>query len=662
MSNTTGGPDFVKKLFKMLEDQSFNDIVSWGISGDSFVVKEIDAFTKTILPRHFKHSNFASFVRQLNKYDFHKIRNSDDANAPYGDQVWEFRHPKFQCDKRDQLDNIKRKTPSGRKTTLPNPIDEIPPNIHLNELQAQVSNLTKLQTNMNNHLHSLSKNYHTVVQDLLNFQKNMVAQDQLMQNLVQYLVTQEADKSANLASINRSYQGLSADGSAPFIPSEQAQKLINSYTEVSRASFDQMNEISRRAQQSFNQLNSENDIDGKPLSTSTGSNSPITPPPEFGSELGPQQRNSDNISGTVELNNFHNMQQNLGNTLSTPHNNSTPPVQRNNHLIQMSENYSQNSSEHAINPTYSDSGLTVVTVGHLTPRQTHAVPNPESVTKSTSSLPTPHVPHIDNTITKRDSNTLRVRRSTFVPVWSVPPKVLLVEDDAIYQNIGSKFLQIFGCTIDIAADGMTAVDKMNLEKYDLVLMDIILPNLDGVEATTQIRRFDSNTPIISMTSNTTAQDCYNYISHGMNDILPKPFSKNNLLTMLERYCVHLKVLPTFQEVHRPLALQNQALVPSNQLITPPVVHTSGELNVGDTWIPSQFPGGVPNDRSFVSATQVNTINGEDYLNMMNNLMGMTTTGQVAGSVRYVDQIYSGYEEGQEDGRQSKRAKFEVLDE
>jgi len=45
---------------------------------------------------------------------------------------------------------------------------------------------------MNEHLHSLSKNYHSVVQDLLNFQKNMVAQDQLMQNLVQYLVNLEA--------------------------------------------------------------------------------------------------------------------------------------------------------------------------------------------------------------------------------------------------------------------------------------------------------------------------------------------------------------------------------------------------------------------------------------------------------------------------------------
>ncbi|TFK46621.1 winged helix DNA-binding domain-containing protein [Heliocybe sulcata] len=57
----------------MLEDQSFAHIVSWGPAGDCFVVKDMNEFTKSVLPRLFKHSNFASFVRQLNKYDFHKV-------------------------------------------------------------------------------------------------------------------------------------------------------------------------------------------------------------------------------------------------------------------------------------------------------------------------------------------------------------------------------------------------------------------------------------------------------------------------------------------------------------------------------------------------------------------------------------------------------------
>ena len=61
----------------MLEDNKDEHLVSWSPVGDSFTVKDMNEFTKVILPRMFKHSNFASFVRQLNKYDFHKIKNEE---------------------------------------------------------------------------------------------------------------------------------------------------------------------------------------------------------------------------------------------------------------------------------------------------------------------------------------------------------------------------------------------------------------------------------------------------------------------------------------------------------------------------------------------------------------------------------------------------------
>ncbi|KAI0761396.1 CheY-like superfamily, partial [Irpex lacteus] len=120
-----------------------------------------------------------------------------------------------------------------------------------------------------------------------------------------------------------------------------------------------------------------------------------------------------------------------------------------------------------------------------------------------------------------------------IPVWTVPPKVLLVDDDVVCRRLSSKFLQVFGCFIDVAVDGIGAVNKMNLEKYDLVLMDIVMPKLDGVSATSLIRQFDHLTPIISMTSNSKPNEVVKYYSSGMNDILPKPFTKDDLLQKLE---------------------------------------------------------------------------------------------------------------------------------
>jgi hypothetical protein len=75
------------KMNRMLENQAFKDILCWGHDGTTFIVKDTNEFSRTILPKHFKHCNFASFVRQLNKYDFHKVRNGDDGQKLYGDQA-----------------------------------------------------------------------------------------------------------------------------------------------------------------------------------------------------------------------------------------------------------------------------------------------------------------------------------------------------------------------------------------------------------------------------------------------------------------------------------------------------------------------------------------------------------------------------------------------
>lgn len=70
----------------MLEDSNYQHIVVWSDDGESFIVKDSTEFSRFILPRHFKHNNFSSFVRQLNKYDFHKVKQTD-GRKNYGSNV-----------------------------------------------------------------------------------------------------------------------------------------------------------------------------------------------------------------------------------------------------------------------------------------------------------------------------------------------------------------------------------------------------------------------------------------------------------------------------------------------------------------------------------------------------------------------------------------------
>ena len=92
-------PKFLVKTFDILEDGNYDKYVGWNDSGDALVVKQVHGFTEIVLPTFFKHSNFASFVRQLNMYGFHR---TDDKEIT-------FRQDNFRRGKRDKLALIKRK-------------------------------------------------------------------------------------------------------------------------------------------------------------------------------------------------------------------------------------------------------------------------------------------------------------------------------------------------------------------------------------------------------------------------------------------------------------------------------------------------------------------------------------------------------------------------
>lgn len=166
------------------------------------------------------------------------------------------------------------------------------------------------------------------------------------------------------------------------------------------------------------------------------------------------------------------------------------------------------------------------------------------------------------------------------PRWSSPPRVLLVDDDVVYRMLSGRLLKVFGCIIDTANDGLVAVDalKMNVGKYDLVFMDIMMPRLDGISATSLIRQFDAMTPIISVTSNSLPSEILTYYSSGMNDVLPKPFTKDGLYNILEKHLVHLKNIHEMSASSSPHA--SSPSLPRHVLTPPPSPRRAPHLEEG----------------------------------------------------------------------------------
>ena len=119
-------------------------------------------------------------------------------------------------------------------------------------------------------------------------------------------------------------------------------------------------------------------------------------------------------------------------------------------------------------------------------------------------------------------------------------RVLVVEDNDVNQQLISFMLEMLDITVVIAEDGQKGVDEFKDSKYDLVLMDINMPVMNGLEATKNIINYEQksnieHTPIVALTANAIKGDRERFISYGMDDYLSKPIDKSELDRILNSY-------------------------------------------------------------------------------------------------------------------------------
>ncbi|MBF0259595.1 MAG: response regulator [Desulfamplus sp.] len=122
-------------------------------------------------------------------------------------------------------------------------------------------------------------------------------------------------------------------------------------------------------------------------------------------------------------------------------------------------------------------------------------------------------------------------------------QVLLAEDNKFNQILALKILENIGISADVASNGKEATKMIKQKKYDLVLMDIQMPEMDGLEATRIIRSEKFEIPVIAMTANVTPQDRENCFAAGMDDYISKPVDQDKLRDLIYKHIKNLQIAP-----------------------------------------------------------------------------------------------------------------------
>jgi len=124
------------------------------------------------------------------------------------------------------------------------------------------------------------------------------------------------------------------------------------------------------------------------------------------------------------------------------------------------------------------------------------------------------------------------------PLWLTAPRVLVAEDSPVNQIVAVAALERCGCRVELVSDGRQALEALSTQHYDAVLMDCQMSEMDGYQATTELRRRengDHHTPVIAMTAHSMDGDREKCLEAGMDDYISKPMRREQLIDTLQRW-------------------------------------------------------------------------------------------------------------------------------
>jgi len=143
------------------------------------------------------------------------------------------------------------------------------------------------------------------------------------------------------------------------------------------------------------------------------------------------------------------------------------------------------------------------------------------------------------------------------------PKLLIVDDNQINRKVAQKILSKAGCEILEAADGKKAIELITQNTFDLIFMDIQMPDMDGIQTTRQIKKLKTELPpIIAMTAYSMEEDRNKFLSQGLDDYLPKPIKADNLIGMVKKWT---RFVPEGISVDRKSTIAEQLIINQNTL-------------------------------------------------------------------------------------------------